>query len=344
MQTAPRAYRAICFDLDGTLLPMDLDEFMTSYFKRIARFAAKSGLDPERFMGALKLGTQAMAAHEDDATNEEAFWRRFSEVYGPGAREVRALVDSFYEDDFAQIGEGFEANPAVARVLDALERKGYPLVLLTMPMFPRRAVEHRLEWAGTSAKAFARITSYENSKAVKPRQTYYAENLAAMGLRGGDVLMVGNNTQEDLAFLDLGADAYLITDYLLNPVGFDLDAVRHGSMADFEAWVEALEPCANPACGISTGVVERARMEEAFAENAVRAIDRAASAAAAEAVAHSVTGEHISAEAGADLDAGANVGAGAGARADAPADAAEAVRDGVAAASGASASASAAKE
>ena len=342
MQTAPRAYRAICFDLDGTLLPMDLDEFMASYFKRIARFAAKSGLDPEHFMGALKLGTQAMAAHEDDATNEEAFWRRFSEVYGPGAREVRALVDAFYEDDFAQIGEGFEANPAVARVLGALERKGYPLVLLTMPMFPRRAVEHRLEWAGTSAKAFARITSYENSKAVKPRQTYYAENLAAMGLRGDDVLMIGNNTQEDLAFLDLGADAYLITDYLLDPVGFDLDAVRHGSMTDFEAWVEALEPCANPACGIGTGVVERARMEEAFAENAVRAIDRAASAAAAEAVAHSVTGEHIGA------DAGANAGAGAGARADAPAEAAEAVRDGVAAASGAGANAgatsSAAKE
>lgn len=293
MQNTPRTYRAVCFDLDGTLLPMDLDEFMASYFKSIAAFAVARGLDQARFMGALKAGTKMMAAHTDDATNEDAFWATFAEMYGEGADEVRTLVNAFYEDDFARIGEGFAGHPAVPRVLAKLTQKGYPLVLTTMPMFPRRAVEHRLEWAGTCAGQFARVTSYENSKAVKPRQTYYAENLAAMGVAGKDVLMVGNNTQEDLAFLDLGADAYLVTDWLLDPVGFDMSTVKHGTMDEFEAWVDKLPACENPARDIATGIVARADMEAAFAENAVREIDRAAAGAAASAVADSVTGSHI---------------------------------------------------
>lgn len=289
MNYTSRPYRVVCFDLDGTLLPMDLDEFMGSYFKSIARFAAERGLNAEKFMDALKRGTHAMAAHDDGATNEEAFWGAFAQVYGEGAENVRKLVGDFYEHDFARIGDGFAGNPAVSRIVANLASKGYPLVLTTMPMFPRRAVEHRLSWAGVEADAFSRITSYENSTSVKPRQTYYAENLAAMGVRGSDVLMVGNNTQEDLAFLDLGVDAYLVTDWLLDPIGFDLDAVKHGSMEQFEEWVDALPSCENPATGIATGVVGHAAMEEAFSANAVCAIDRAQAARDAARIADDVT-------------------------------------------------------
>ena len=42
---ASRTYRAIFFDLDGTLLPMELDEFLGAYFEAIANFVAAHGLD-----------------------------------------------------------------------------------------------------------------------------------------------------------------------------------------------------------------------------------------------------------------------------------------------------------
>ena len=63
---------------------------------------------------------------------------------------------------------------------------------------------------------------------MKPRPLYYAENLAAAGVDGADVLMVGNNTVEDLSFMHLGADGYLVTDWLLDPAGFDLASGRRG--------------------------------------------------------------------------------------------------------------------
>ena len=255
----PRPYRAVCFDLDGTLLPMDIDDFMQGYFSSIVRFAASHGFDAEGFLTALKAGIKAMATHDGARTNEDVFWEAFGAAYGAGADEIRASIGDYYNGAFTAIGKNVVPNPATARVIETLRSKGYPLMLTTMPMFPRCAVEQRLRWAGVDPAAFGRITTYENSTSVKPRQTYYAENLAAMGapdaLSGKDVLMVGNNTVEDLAFCDLGADAFLVTDCLLDPAGYDLSTVRHGSLQEFADWAEALPACENPACDICAGPV-----------------------------------------------------------------------------------------
>ena len=107
---------------------------------------------------------------------------------------------------------------------------------------------------------------------MKPKPSYYAENLAAAGLCGADVLMVGNNTVEDLGIQALGADAFLITDCLLDPTGgfdlaFDLATVKHGTMEEFAAWAEALPACAEHATGIDAGLVDAAACERVLAEN-----------------------------------------------------------------------------
>ena len=298
MDMTPRPYRAVCFDLDGTLLPMDIDEFMQGYFSSIVRFAASRGFDAEGFLTALKAGIKAMATHDGARTNEDVFWEAFGAAYGACADEIRASIGDYYNGAFTAIGKNVVPNPATARAIEALRSKGYPLMLTTMPMFPRCAVEQRLRWAGVDPAAFERITTYENSTSVKPRQTYYAENLAAMGapdaLSGKDVLMVGNNTMEDLAFCDMGADAFLVTDCLLNPIDLDLGTVRHGTMEEFAAWAETLPVCADPIGAVQQGAVTSAAMEAAFAANAVAPIDREAATSAAAAVAQNAVDEHAS--------------------------------------------------
>ena len=237
---APRTYRAIFFDLDGTLLPMELDEFLGAYFEAIATFVARHGLDAKSFSAGLKAGIGAMAAHDDDRTNYDAYWEAFFSHADRDAASWEELLTGFYEHDFGAIGEGFAPNPAAARAIETLAAKGYPLVLATMPMFPRRAVEWRLTWAG-----------------------------AACSLSGDDVLMVGNNTVEDLAACGLGADAFLVTDHLLDPTeGFDLGTVKHGTMEEFAAWAEALPVCADPAQGVDAGVVTAAAREAALSGRA----------------------------------------------------------------------------
>ena len=149
---APRTYRAIFFDLDGTLLPMELDEFLGAYFEAIATFVARHGLDAKSFSAGLKAGIGAMAptrrSHELRCV--------LGGVLQPRRRDAASweeLLTGFYEHDFGAIGEGFAPNPAAARAIETLAAKGYPLVLATMPMFPRRAVEWRLTWAGVDASS-----------------------------------------------------------------------------------------------------------------------------------------------------------------------------------------------
>ena len=72
----------------------------------------------------------------------------------------------------------------------------------------------------------------------------------------GEILPGSNNTVEDLAFCKLGADAYLVTDYLLDPVGLDLATVKHGSAQEFADWVDALPACAHPVEYVCTGPVD----------------------------------------------------------------------------------------
>ena len=257
---ASRTYRAIFFDLDGTLLPMELDEFLGAYFEAIAKFVATRGLDAGSFSAGLKAGIGAMAAHDDERTNFDAFWEAFFSYADRDAAAWNELLAGFYEHDFGAIGAGVVSNPAAARAIEALAAKGLPARAgHHAPCSPRRAVEWRLSWAGVDAARFARITSFENSTSVKPKLAYYAENVAACGLAGEDVLMVGNNTVEDLAIQGLGADAFLVTDHLLDPTeGFDLGSVKHGTMEEFAAWAEELPPCADPAQAIDADVVDAA--------------------------------------------------------------------------------------
>ncbi len=268
-----RTYRAVFFDLDGTLLPMDVDAFMKRYFAALGGYVARMGIATDQFMAGMKRGITAMATNDTGHANAESFWPEFlAAIDLPDGVTPDALTDAitdFYENEFGKLGEDVKPNPAAARAINALAAKGYPLVLATMPMFPRRAVEWRLTWAGVDPAAFARITTYENSTAVKPKPNYYAENLAAVGVDGRDVLMVGNNTKEDLAVCQLGCDAFLVTDFLIDPVGFEVFSVRHGSLEKFADWVETLPVCGDPAQGVNDALVPAAARERALAANGI---------------------------------------------------------------------------
>ena len=198
-----RSYKAVFFDLDGTLLPIDMDAFLKNYFNDIAAFVQARGHDPKQFIDALSAGVKSMLTKQG-GLNSERFWETFTSRMGGDS---------------------------------------YPLCLTTMPLFPRIAVEKRLSWANVPAGAFDRITTYDNSTSTKPHTAYFRENVEAIGLAPEDILMVGNNTREDLAAMKLGLDAYLVTDWLLDPDGFDIESVKHGTLADFARFVDELPEC-----------------------------------------------------------------------------------------------------
>ena len=72
--------KTILFDLDGTLLPMEQEEFVKAYFGLLANKASNYGYDKETLIKTIWKGTEDMIKNDGSTTNEEVFWKIFKNV------------------------------------------------------------------------------------------------------------------------------------------------------------------------------------------------------------------------------------------------------------------------
>lgn len=223
----------VLFDLDGTLLPMDMDEFTTGYFKFLAKKAAPAGYEPEKLIKTIWGGVKAMVMNSSDKTNEEAFWEFFVSVYGEDAIKDRVIFDEFYASDFICAKDFTGYNPKAKESVDKIKEAGYKVVLATNPIFPATATVQRVNWAGLDVSDFETYTTYENCTSCKPNPEYYLELLNRLSMKPEECLMVGNDVDEDMeAGLKAGMHVFLITDCIINKADRDITKYPHGSFDD----------------------------------------------------------------------------------------------------------------
>jgi FMN phosphatase YigB (HAD superfamily) len=109
--------------------------------------------------------------------------------------------------------------PQARQAVEAAVSQGAKIVLATNPVFPRAAVDSRLEWAGLADVEFDWVTSYENSRFCKPSPGYYLDILEQINLEPQQCLMVGNDAREDTAAAALGIDTFLVEGYIVEHPG-----------------------------------------------------------------------------------------------------------------------------
>ena len=75
--------QAILFDLDGTLLPMDNDQFTQVYFHHLAATAAQWGYtDSKLLVKAVWAGVESMVKNQGQRSNYDVFWATFGAIMG----------------------------------------------------------------------------------------------------------------------------------------------------------------------------------------------------------------------------------------------------------------------
>lgn len=230
----------VLFDLDGTLLPFVQDEFIQVYFKTLLRRLGPMGYDGEKLTAALWKGTGAMIKNDGRYTNRQIFWEVFTQTLGVQALALESNLDDFYRHEFDEVRQVLRCQADRRPLVEGLREKGYGLVLATNPVFPAAAVETRMKWVGLCPQDFAYITTYENSRHSKPNPAYFRDILAHIGRQPEECLMVGNNPVDDMAALDVGMEAFLVTDYLENPEDRPIDAFRRGTFRELEEFLGAL--------------------------------------------------------------------------------------------------------
>ena len=224
--------KAVLFDLDGTLLPMDQDEFVKGYFRLLAKKLAPYGYEPDKLVKAIWHGTGAMIQNDGSCTNEVVFWNDFTNIFGEQARSHEPVFAEYYEKDFQQVKNICGYTPKAAEIVRSLKAAGVRVALATNPVFPAIATESRIRWAGLEPEEFELYTTYENIGFCKPNLDYYREILRRMELDAADCLMVGNDVDEDMIAGQLGMEVFLLTDHLINKSGTDINAFPHGGFDD----------------------------------------------------------------------------------------------------------------
>lgn len=233
------SFSTVLFDLDGTLLPMDLDLFLQKYFSSAAEKLAPHGYDPGEFISALWKGSLAMLKNNGSRTNDKAFWEVMNGIYGEvRAKRAEEILEDFYRNDFdfLRIYCGFD--PAAAQTVRKLKALGYRVALATNPLFPHMATESRISWTGLSPDEFELYTTFENSTFSKPSTGYYLEVAEKLDVDPKACLMVGNDTSDDLEAQKAGMDVFILTNNLINKKNIDLTAIPHGDFSDLLDYIE----------------------------------------------------------------------------------------------------------
>lgn len=222
--------KLVLFDLDGTLLPMNQDEFTKGYFKLLASKLLPYGYDLEKLVESIWSGTSTMVKNNGKQSNEEVFWARFCEIYGQKAADDKPLFEEFYKCEFQRAKKICGYNLKAGEAVRKIRAMGLKTALAANPIFPETATVSRMEWAGLEPSDFELYTTYENIGYCKPNPDYYREIINRLDAKPEETLMVGNDVEEDMeAGLSAGLKVFLLTDCLINRERRDINQYPRGS-------------------------------------------------------------------------------------------------------------------
>lgn len=205
--------RAILFDLDGTLLDLDVNAFSDRYFTALEKAAAPLGTHTAgigNVTPALYAATRSMMLPHPGSTNREVFFAEFAGRTGVDLAEHWGVFEEFYRDVFPTLAD--TARPAAGAreaVLTALGL-GLRVAVATNPIFPRIAIDHRISWAGLADVEFDLVTTYEQMTACKPHPGYYRQVAEILGVMPSECLMVGDDHILDMPAADIGMRTYYV--------------------------------------------------------------------------------------------------------------------------------------
>jgi FMN phosphatase YigB (HAD superfamily) len=178
-------------------------------------------IDPERFL-------------------YEVFDENFYPQIGLDRRILNPKLNQFYDDIFPDLRYLTKKRQAAIDLVDWAILKDIKVVIATNPLFPLKAIQHRLRWAGLAPEdyPYALVTSFENSHFTKENVSYFPEILGQLGWPEGPVVMVGNDLKMDIEpALAAGFPVFWVHDEIDGPV--EREEIPQGRIDQVRTWLES---------------------------------------------------------------------------------------------------------
>ncbi len=204
--------KAVLFDMDGTLLDLNLEAYLYAYNSKRASLLAD--ISHHSKLALVKPTMKAYMAiadqnRTDSMTNEELSAKVFYEESNiPLQDPIIANLMRYYDLEMAPKLNNriINAHPrkGAHEALQKARELGMKVALATNPSFTKEAIEVRMKWAGLTPDMFDHITYLSNSTRLKPSSRYYTETAHAIGVEPEECIMVGNDAKRDIASAGLG--------------------------------------------------------------------------------------------------------------------------------------------
>ena len=118
-------YKNYLFDLDGTLLPMDMEKFVKLYFSSLCkRCTPVIKIEPDALIKAMWAGTDAMTKNDNSRTNREVFWETAGKVSGADLEKFDDLFTDYYENEFIVPKDATSFTPYAKKSIDFIKKNG----------------------------------------------------------------------------------------------------------------------------------------------------------------------------------------------------------------------------
>lgn len=193
-----RTIEVVAFDLDDTLIRLSPD-FVPEYLKRLAErlesVFPKAGSIASAILDTSQL---MMEKTRDPERLEDFFYRDFEQRTGLARTALEPHLTAFYDEEFPALESLSRPVYGVMGLLAGVRARGFRVALLTSALFPRRAIDARLRWAGLEDFPFDWRTSLEVVHATKPQPGFYLEAADGAPYPPDQWLMVGNDLVEDV--------------------------------------------------------------------------------------------------------------------------------------------------
>ena len=119
----------VLFDLDGTLIPFDQNEFIEAYLHHITNKFVPMGYDKEILIKALWDGTGSMVKNDGKVMNRDVFKSTFTELMEKEYDEMEDDFMEFYEKEFDNVKETLQEEVNRAEFIKTIKDKGLKVIL-----------------------------------------------------------------------------------------------------------------------------------------------------------------------------------------------------------------------
>lgn len=207
---------AILFDLDGTLLQVEMHKYIPAYVAALAD-RLSDRVEVARTSDAIFSAISALIGRDDGHNSNETFFlQHVADQLELDVALVESRFTGFFAGDLSSLDSLMQPLDLARPLIEQSLKRGLAVIIATNPVFPKSVVEARLVRAGLSDFDFHLVTCFENSRRCKPNPDYFIDILTHLDLKADNCLMVGNDSKHDLAAREIGIPTFLVDTWMID--------------------------------------------------------------------------------------------------------------------------------